>query len=154
MQLRPILNSTLRQTLARRPKKCTHISSLSQPSFSSFFSQPSHPRFRQKPEIPQLHQTRGLNTGPLQNLFDSSTVSGIQIRNVSEVGGIELEDGLTLRSACILLGGRVFLWRTPNELQKEEGKDGEKGKGLWSGWTKEDFEIFNVVVPKPGTFVC
>jgi len=68
---------------------------------------------------------------------------GVQIRNVSEAGGIELEDGLTLRSACIILGGKVFLWEVPTF-------EGTQQKNLWDGWTKEDFEIFEVVEPKPG----
>jgi hypothetical protein len=154
--LRPILNSSLRRTTARRFIKCT--SKPDQP-FRHLASLPRKlQNLHRQIHLHQFLQNRSLNTGPLQNLFDSSTVRGIQVRNVSEAGGIELEDGLTLRSACILLGGRVFLWRTPNEINQEEGKEpgegirGEKG-ALWSGWTKDDFEIFDVVVPKPGTFV-
>ena len=117
--LRPILNASFRQSLSHRPLKC-----LSKPRIA--FS-------------PCIQTRRSLNTGGLTNLFDPAATAGttIQVRNVSEEGGIELEDGLTLRSSCILLGGRVFLWKTP------EGKP-------WNGWTKEDFEIFEVVVPKPG----
>jgi hypothetical protein len=79
--------------------------------------------------------SRHLNTGPLVNLFES--VPGmLQIRNISEKHGIELEDGLTLKSSCILIGGKVFLWKTP-------GKP-------WNGWSEKEFEIFEVLVPKPG----
>ncbi|CAG8628194.1 15844_t:CDS:2, partial [Acaulospora colombiana] len=80
-------------------------------------------------------QQRWVNTGGLTNLFDTSTVGGIQVRNISEIGGIELEDGLTLRSSCILTRGKVFLWKTPGTP--------------WNGWSAADFELFEVLVPKP-----
>ena len=83
-------------------------------------------------------QRRFINTGGLTNLFDTSITGGIQVRNVTERDGIELEDGLTMKSSCILIGGRVFLWKTPESpLSNIE-------------WTKEDFEIFDVLLPKPG----
>ncbi|KIM21799.1 hypothetical protein M408DRAFT_324819, partial [Serendipita vermifera MAFF 305830] len=116
---RHLINATCRQSLSYRPLSCS---------------------LKLKPTLPRHVQAqRNLNTGALQNLFDPAATAGttIQIRNVSEDGGIELEDGLTLRSSCILIGGRVFLWKTP------QGKP-------WNGWTKEDFEIFEVLVPKPG----
>lgn len=117
--LRPILGATVRQSLVHSPLK--------------------HPSKSKIVFPPISHARRSLNTGGLTNLFDPAATAGttIQVRNVSEEGGIELEDGLTLRSSCILVGGRVFLWKTP------EGKP-------WNGWTKEDFEIFEVVAPKPG----
>ncbi|KAG8758809.1 hypothetical protein FRC14_007308 [Serendipita sp. 396] len=74
-------------------------------------------------------------TGNLTNLFDTSGFAGIQIRNISEQSGIELEDGWTLRSSCILTSGQVFLWKTPGQP--------------WDGWSKTHFEIFDVLVPKP-----
>lgn len=86
-------------------------------------------------------QTRLINTGGLTNLFDTSNIGGIQVRNVTEHDGIELEDGLTMKSSCILIGGRVFLWKTPES-------------SLSSGeWTKDDFEIFDVLLPKPEILV-
>jgi hypothetical protein len=79
-------------------------------------------------------QQRCVNTSGLNNIFDRDT-GGIQIRNVAETG-IELEDGLTMASSCIVIGGKVFLWKTPGPP--------------WTGWTQDDFELFNVIVPKPG----
>ena len=59
----------------------------------------------------------------------------VQVNSVS-ANGIKLADGLLIPSACIFLGGKVFLWDPPSTL--------------WDGWTTEHFEIFEVVVPKPG----
>jgi hypothetical protein len=78
---------------------------------------------------------RHLNTGGLTNLYDDAQAPALQVRNVSD-RGIELEDGLVYRSACILLGGQSFSWRVPGQP--------------WVGWSSEAFEIFNVVSPKPG----
>lgn len=100
------------------------------------YARPSYKNLNRKPFPTQIQQ-RWLNTGGLNNLFDRDTVSGIQIRNVAETG-IEFEDGLTLSSSCIVVGGKVFLWKTPGPP--------------WVGWTNDDFELFNVIIPKPGTF--
>ena len=35
-----------------------------------------------------------------------------------------------------ILNGKTLLWNTP--------------EGLWDGWTEDHFEVFDVVVPKPG----
>jgi len=59
----------------------------------------------------------------------------VQVNSISE-RGLQLADGLVLSSSCIFLEGKVFLWDAPDKL--------------WEGWTKEHFEIFDVVVPKPG----
>jgi hypothetical protein len=98
-------------------------------------SQPSNERLH-KSYFPHANQQRWLNTGGLTNLFDTSTVGGIQIRNVSDTGGIELEDGLTFLSSCILTRGKAFLWKTPGPP--------------WNGWSAAEFELFEVLVPKPG----
>jgi hypothetical protein len=37
------------------------------------------------------------------------------------------------------LNGKVFLWDVPEKL--------------WEGWTKDHFEIFEAVVPKPGKYI-
>jgi NADH dehydrogenase [ubiquinone] 1 alpha subcomplex assembly factor 3 len=50
-------------------------------------------------------------------------------------GGMQLQDGLLLPGACIFLEGKVFLWDIPHDVTK---------------WTKERFEVFETVVPKPG----
>lgn len=68
--------------------------------------------------------------------------------------GIELEDGLVLPGACVFLEGRVFLWDVP----AADAAPGSSGKGnggtVWGGLSEAEvrarFELFEVVVPKPG----
>src|SRR5258708_20978028 len=47
--------------------------------------------------------------------------------------------GLILPSACIFLGGRVFLWNVPTVTN-------------WDAWTPDHFKVFEVVTPRPGSF--
>ncbi|KII94600.1 hypothetical protein PLICRDRAFT_33402 [Plicaturopsis crispa FD-325 SS-3] len=70
----------------------------------------------------------------LTNVLAGDTPPPIIISSLDEKG-IHLEDGLNIPSACIFLDGNVFLWDVPSTL--------------WDGWTKEHFEIFETVVPKP-----
>lgn len=58
---------------------------------------------------------------------------------VSSVGptGIKLADGLVLTGPVVFLDGKVLLWDVP-------------GTRSWDEWTKEHWEVFQVVVPKPG----
>ena len=60
----------------------------------------------------------------------------MQVKTITP-GGIQLADGLILPSACIFLDGKVFLWNVPEKT--------------WDGWKPEHFEIFETVVPKPGS---
>ena len=60
----------------------------------------------------------------------------VQVKRITSEG-IELADGLILPSACIFLNGKTFLWDVPRE-----------------GWSEEHFEVFDVVVPKPGACTC
>jgi NADH dehydrogenase [ubiquinone] 1 alpha subcomplex assembly factor 3 len=46
--------------------------------------------------------------------------------------------GLVLPGACIFLAGRVFLWDIPTPNER------------WSNVGLEHFEVFDVVIPKPG----
>lgn len=73
----------------------------------------------------------------LHNILQGGPAPAVQVRGITSAG-IELADGLVLPSACIFLNGNVFLWDTPTSL--------------WSGWKKDMFEMFEVVVPKPGEF--
>ncbi|KAH0840153.1 hypothetical protein J3R83DRAFT_1136 [Lanmaoa asiatica] len=65
---------------------------------------------------------------------------------VSSVGpaGIKLADGLVLTGPVVFLDGKVLLWDVPGV-----GK-GKGGTSAWDGWTREHWEVFHVVVPKPG----
>ena len=57
------------------------------------------------------------------------------IREAVEREGLHLEDGRIVKGPCIFLEGKVFLWNVPP---------------AWEGWKEEHFDIFKVVVPKPG----
>lgn len=73
----------------------------------------------------------------IHNILGGGPAPPVQVRGIT-AEGIELADGLILPSACVFLDGNVFLWDVPSTL--------------WSGWGKERFELFEVVVPKPGMF--
>ncbi|TFY54336.1 hypothetical protein EVG20_g9748 [Dentipellis fragilis] len=70
----------------------------------------------------------------LTNILAGDIPPPVQVKTVS-AAGIQLQDGILIPAACIFLEGKVFLWDVPPHP--------------WSGWTKERFEIFDVVVPKP-----
>ena len=71
----------------------------------------------------------------LHNILEGGPTPAVQVRGITSVG-IELADGLVIPSSCIFLEGEVLLWDVPGSL--------------WKGWGKEKFEVFEVVVPKPG----
>ncbi|ETW84162.1 hypothetical protein HETIRDRAFT_247083, partial [Heterobasidion irregulare TC 32-1] len=70
----------------------------------------------------------------LTNILAGEVPPPVQVKSVSSAG-IHLQDGLLLSSSCIFLEGKVFLWDVPPTL--------------WQGWSKERFELFELVVPKP-----
>jgi len=80
------------------------------------------------------HSIRRFATGGLENILSGGPALPVQVRSLGP-NGIQLADGLEIPSACIFLEGKVFLWNVPQTL--------------WEGWTKEHFQIFDVVVPKP-----
>ncbi|KAL5487614.1 hypothetical protein ACEPAI_5722 [Sanghuangporus weigelae] len=84
-------------------------------------------------------QSRLSNGEPtkLHNILGDGPAPPVQVRKIT-AGGIELEDGLILPSASIFLDGDVFLWNVPINL--------------WDGWTKEQFEVFEAAIPKPGVY--
>ncbi|TFK55421.1 DUF498-domain-containing protein [Heliocybe sulcata] len=74
------------------------------------------------------------NHGAFTNILASEIPPPVQVSQITQEG-IQLADGLILPSACIFLEGKVFLWDVP--------------QSLWDGWSKDRFEIFETVVPKP-----
>lgn len=68
------------------------------------------------------------------NILADDNPPPVQVTSITE-DGIQLADGLLLPSSCIFLEGKVFLWNAPQQLQS---------------WSPEHFEVFDVVVPKPG----
>ena len=80
--------------------------------------------------VRQFHTQAGL-----ENILGGGPAPPVQVKSIGE-DGIQLADGLVIPSACIFLDGQVFLWNVPSKP--------------WKDWTKDHFQIFDVVVPKPG----
>jgi hypothetical protein len=72
----------------------------------------------------------------LTNILASEIPPPVQVKSIS-AAGLLLQDGRLLPSACIFLEGEVLLWDVPGTL--------------WNGWDESRFEVFDVVVPKPGS---
>ncbi|OSX60202.1 hypothetical protein POSPLADRAFT_1034858 [Postia placenta MAD-698-R-SB12] len=73
--------------------------------------------------------------GGFTNMLEGGPAPAVQVKTITP-DGIQLADGLVIPSACIFLDGKVFLWDVPEKQ--------------WEGWDKKHFEIFEMVVPKPG----
>lgn len=71
----------------------------------------------------------------LTNILAGEIPPPVQVKSITNAG-ILLQDGRLLPSACIFLDGEVILWDVPPTL--------------WKGWDESRFEVFDVVVPKPG----
>ncbi|KAG8681372.1 hypothetical protein FRC08_015685 [Ceratobasidium sp. 394] len=85
-----------------------------------------------------LFRTIGLRrNSALTNILGDGPAPAVQVKSAGEMG-IELADGLILRGACIFLAGRVFLWDVPTPNER------------WSNVGLEHFEVFDIVIPKPG----
>lgn len=85
-----------------------------------------------------FHTTRGLRSqkwAQLTNILASEVPPPVQVKSIT-TAGILLQDGRLLPSACIFLEGEVLLWDVPPTH--------------WKGWDESRFEVFDVVVPKPG----
>ena len=99
-----------------------------------------------------FHATPHISNSSFTNLLaDADNPPAVQVSSISDQEGIRLVDGLVLPAACIFLEGQVYLWDVP--LLKTGNKSSEV---KWQGWTKDHFELFDIVVPKPGTprFFC
>ncbi|GLB34212.1 putative DUF498-domain-containing protein [Lyophyllum shimeji] len=81
-----------------------------------------------------MHASPIPRVSSLTNILADENPPPVQVKTITN-DGIQLLDGLVLPSACIFLGGKVFLWDVPHKL--------------WEGWGQEHFEIFETVVPKP-----
>ena len=99
----------------------------------------SHTALRQStrscPRLLHASATRRSEAGGFSNILAGGPTPPVQVKTITNEG-IELADGLVLPGACIFLDGKVFLWDVPETR--------------WEGWDKKHFEIFDVVVPKPG----
>ncbi|THU91911.1 DUF498-domain-containing protein [Dendrothele bispora CBS 962.96] len=82
-----------------------------------------------------LHSSSTVRSNePFVNILADENPPPVQVNSITS-GGIQLIDGLIIPSSCIFLEGKVLLWDVP--------------ASLWNGWTKDHFEVFEVVVPKP-----
>lgn len=92
-----------------------------------------------------LHTTPILRDRSFTNLLADDNPPPVQVSSISDAG-IQLVDGLALPGPCIFLEGKVFLWDVPETKTWSKVKEER-----WQAWGKEHFEIFEVVVPRPGT---
>lgn len=82
-----------------------------------------------------FHTARVLKWPQLTNILAGEIPPPVQVKSITNAG-VLLRDGRLLPSACIFLEGEVLLWDVPPTL--------------WKGWDERKFDVFDVVVPKPG----
>jgi NADH dehydrogenase [ubiquinone] 1 alpha subcomplex assembly factor 3 len=93
---------------------------------------------RSRAPLRALHTARTLRNqkwAHLTNILAGEIPPPVQVKSITPAG-VLLQDGRLLPSACIFLEGEVLLWDVPPTL--------------WAGWDESKFEVFDVVVPKPG----
>jgi len=122
--------------VALRPRPCRQLLPF----------KPLHPLRRQQSQRP-IHTTRPLHAPDrpttLTNMLASDVPPPVQVSSVGPAG-VKLADGLVLTGPVVFLEGKLLLWDVPGV-----GK-GSGGTGSWDGWTRAHWEVFDVVVPKPG----
>jgi NADH dehydrogenase [ubiquinone] 1 alpha subcomplex assembly factor 3 len=94
--------------------------------------------YRSRAPLRAFHTARVLrnkNWSQLTNILASEIPPPVQVKSIS-TAGVLLQDGRLLPSACIFLEGEILLWDVPPTH--------------WEGWDESRFEVFDVVVPKPG----
>lgn len=101
----------------------------------------------------RLLQTRSLHSSrpalSLQNIFETSDRPSLTIAKLTPKG-FHLSDDLVVPGGLVLAGYQALLW----DVDPPKG-DGAGGIGeAWKGWTKERFQVFESVVPRPGTLHC
>ena len=95
---------------------------------------------RSRAPMRTLHTARALRNqkwSQLTNILAGEIPPPVQVTSITPAG-VLLQDGRLLPSACIFLEGEVLLWDVPPML--------------WDGWDESKFEVFDVVVPKPGAY--
>ena len=88
------------------------------------------------PHPRRIHVSSTLRNSSFTNILADENPPPVQVKSITNQG-INLADGLTIPSACIFLEGKIFLWDVPSTL--------------WAEWTKDHFEIFETIIPRPGT---
>lgn len=116
----------------RIPSLSTRLSS----TFSSCRRFPAHPPLALQRPIHSSSIFRNTSKPqPFLNILADEVPPPVQVSSISP-SGIQLTDGLIIPGACVFLEGKVFLWDPP--------------RSFWDGWKEEHFDLFQVVVPKPG----
>ncbi|KAF8645515.1 hypothetical protein AX16_007799 [Volvariella volvacea WC 439] len=115
---------------ARRAPRCAATLIRSSPAISRHLP----PRSLQQHTLRGLHTSLACRDKSFTNILADDTPPPVQVKSISEEG-IQLSDGLLIPSACVFLEGQVFLWDVPQTS--------------WQSWSKEYFELFEVVVPRP-----
>jgi NADH dehydrogenase [ubiquinone] 1 alpha subcomplex assembly factor 3 len=88
-----------------------------------------------------IHATAKRNgTTTLPNILAGGPAPPVIVKSMDS-NGLQLADGLTIPGACIFLEGEVFLWDIP---------PAETWNKMSAAEVQERFELFEVVVPKPG----
>ena len=93
---------------------------------------------RSRAPLRAFHTARVLRNqkwSQLTNILAGEIPPPVQVKSIT-TAGVLLQDGRLLPSACIFLEGEVLLWDVPPIA--------------WKGWDESRFEVFDVVVPKPG----
>jgi hypothetical protein len=93
---------------------------------------------RSRSPLRALHTARTLRNQKwpqLTNILAGEIPPPVQVKSITPAG-VLLQDGRLFPSACIFLEGEVLLWDVPPTP--------------WKGWDESKFEVFDVVVPKPG----
>jgi NADH dehydrogenase [ubiquinone] 1 alpha subcomplex assembly factor 3 len=79
-----------------------------------------------------------------RNMLQDAARPAVEVKALTEGEGFRFVDGLVIPSACILLGGSVFLWdvpAAPTDLR-------------WQEWKTDHFKLFELLTVKPGRFDC
>jgi NADH dehydrogenase [ubiquinone] 1 alpha subcomplex assembly factor 3 len=90
-----------------------------------------------------LHTTRPVQS--LTNIFDTADRPSLTIAKLTPKG-FHLSDDLVVPGGLVLAGYQALLWNVDPPVG-----DGTGGlEAAWKGWTKERFQVFESVVPRPG----
>ena len=94
-----------------------------------------------------LHTTRPVQS--LQNIFETSDRPSLTIAKLTPKG-FHLSDDLVVPGGLVLAGYQALLWNV--DPPKGDGSGGMEE--AWKGWTKERFQVFESVVPRPGQLLA
>lgn len=97
-----------------------------------------------RPTARTFHTTRPAFSG-LTNLFEASDNPPLSVDKLTNDGFL-LSDGLVVPGGVIFADGRAFMW----DVDPPHLEAGGTLEGAWKGWTKERFEVFERLVPRPG----